>query len=79
MFYIFVVDFLVLSVVGAQPPEGHWIITGQVATFVYFATFLTLPFLSRAEERWLMQRGLPEDVMNLVKAEKQRSQFTGSP
>ncbi|MDH5300170.1 MAG: cytochrome b N-terminal domain-containing protein [Gammaproteobacteria bacterium] len=75
LFYIFCIDILVLSYVGIMPPEGNLIAIGQVATFVYFALFCLLPFLSKTEERWLMRRGLPQPVLDLIaEEEKQRAQ-----
>ena len=70
MFYIFIVDVAVLTYVGAQPPTGMLTIMGQVATFIYFAAFALLPFLSKAEERWLRRRGLPPAIEELIRAEE---------
>jgi ubiquinol-cytochrome c reductase cytochrome b subunit len=49
-FWIFLADCVVLGMVGANPPEGHWILIGRVTTAYYFAHFLViLPLLSRFE------------------------------
>ncbi len=50
MFWIFLVDVLVLGWVGANPPEGHFITIGRFATLVYFGFFLALPWISRIEK-----------------------------
>jgi quinol-cytochrome oxidoreductase complex cytochrome b subunit len=41
-FWIFFLDCLVLGYVGANPPEGHFILLGRVTTFWYFFHFLIL-------------------------------------
>lgn len=50
MFWIFLVNCFVLGWVGANPPEGMYVVIGRAATFVYFAFFLLLPFVSRFEK-----------------------------
>jgi ubiquinol-cytochrome c reductase cytochrome b subunit len=65
MFYLFVVDVLVLGYVGAQPPTGFVVPLGEVATVVYFAAFLLLPFVSKAEDRWMRARGLTPELQAL--------------
>lgn len=48
---LFVLSVLVLGYVGAQLPEGIWVILGQVTTAYYFAFFiLILPWLSKVEK-----------------------------
>ena len=77
MFYVFFADIMALAYVGAQPLTDGMVLVGQVATFVYFALFLLLPFASRWEEQWLRKRGLPQQVLEAMAAEKQ--QLTHSP
>jgi quinol-cytochrome oxidoreductase complex cytochrome b subunit len=50
MFFIWVANVFVLGWVGANPPEGYFILIGQVATFIYFAFFAALPFVSKIEK-----------------------------
>jgi quinol-cytochrome oxidoreductase complex cytochrome b subunit len=69
MFYLFVADVAVLGYVGAQPTTPTLVVLGQIATFMYFAMFLLLPFVSRKEERWLRARGLPKAVQDLLDSE----------
>ena len=53
-FWLLVIDCFVLGYVGANPPEGWFVITGQIATFYYFFHFLILlPVLG------LIERPLP--------------------
>ncbi len=70
MVYIFLVDVLVLSYVGAKPPEGHLIVIGQVATFVYFGLFLLLPVISKREDRRTRETGLPPAALALMAEER---------
>ncbi len=41
-FWIFVIVCVLLGYLGAQPPEGIYVIAGRVLTFCYFAYFLIL-------------------------------------
>jgi quinol-cytochrome oxidoreductase complex cytochrome b subunit len=66
MFYVFVVDMLVLGYVGYTPPNNETLMIGRIATIIYFAQFLLLPFISKKEERWLIQRGLPSELKELM-------------
>lgn len=75
LFFVFAVDVFILAYVGAKPPEGFLVPLGQLATFIYFGLFILLPFLSSKEEKWLIKRGLPPKVQELVDAEvAQRAQ-----
>lgn len=42
IFWIFVLCFLTLGVVGSQPPEGIWLLVGRLATAYYFLHFLVI-------------------------------------
>jgi quinol-cytochrome oxidoreductase complex cytochrome b subunit len=42
LFWILLIVFFALGVVGANPAEGWWITAGQILTFYYFAHFLIL-------------------------------------
>jgi len=69
MFYLFVADMMVLGYVGYVPPTDNSILTGQIATFLYFALFVLLPLTARKEERWLIKRGLPPEVEAMMAGE----------
>jgi len=69
LFYVFSIDMLVLGYVGYIPATDASIIVGQIGTFVYFTLFFILPFKSRAEEAWLIRRGLPPAVVALMASE----------
>ncbi|MGA7595257.1 MAG: cytochrome b/b6, partial [Gallionella sp.] len=66
MFFLFVVDMLVLGYVGWNPPSDQTILLGRIATICYFGLFVLLPILSKKEERWLIQRGLPPELKELM-------------
>ncbi|NDU91881.1 MAG: cytochrome b/b6 [Ferrovum sp.] len=69
MFYVFMIDIFVLGYVGAHPPERILKLVGEIATAIYFLTFLMLPLVSRSEESYLLKRGLPPDVMEMARIE----------
>jgi ubiquinol-cytochrome c reductase cytochrome b subunit len=51
IYWIFALDCILLGYIGGNPPEGWYIIAGQLATIVYFAYFLVvLPLLSKYEK-----------------------------
>ena len=64
-FWIFVAVCVLLGYLGAQPPEGIYVIAGRILTVCYFAYFLiVLPLLSRIE----MPRPLPNSIADDVLA-----------
>lgn len=66
MFFTFILDIIVLAWLGTQSPTETLQIIGRVATFVYFSVFCLLPFISKAEAKWLIKRGLPQPVMEMM-------------
>jgi len=64
---------LVLGYVGYNPPSDQTIVIGRAATIFYFALFVLLPLLSKKEERWLIQRGLPDELKELMASETRES------
>jgi quinol-cytochrome oxidoreductase complex cytochrome b subunit len=62
-FWLFFFDCLALGYIGANPPEGLFVIAGQVATFWYFFHFLVIvPVLGKLER----PRPLPESISAAV-------------
>tara|TARA_B100000949_G_C14170367_1_gene403005 strand:- start:91 stop:888 length:798 start_codon:yes stop_codon:yes gene_type:complete len=50
-FWLFLLDCFILGWVGSNPPTGHYIYIGRVATIFYFAFFvLILPLLTKFEK-----------------------------
>ncbi|HEX7792419.1 MAG TPA: cytochrome c1 [Afipia sp.] len=63
-FWIFVAVCIGLGYLGAQPPEGIYVIAGRVLTVAYFAYFLiVLPILSRIETARPLPNSIAEDVL----------------
>jgi ubiquinol-cytochrome c reductase cytochrome b subunit len=74
-FWLLVLDSIVLGIVGANPPEGTWIIVGRIATFWYFAHFLIiLPLVGLLET----PRPLPSSISDAVLSKK-KSQPQAAP
>ncbi|MEZ5475113.1 MAG: cytochrome b N-terminal domain-containing protein [Steroidobacteraceae bacterium] len=46
---LFFITFLVLSYLGLQPAEGLYVLLARIFTALYFAYFLLLPFISKAD------------------------------
>ena len=66
LFWIFLIDAIVLGWVGSKPAEGIYIIISRLATFYYFLHFLILlPLLGKFERN----RPLPESIGKPVLAE----------
>ena len=63
--WLLVIDVIVLGIVGANPPEGGWLLVGRLATAYYFLHFLVfLPVISRSET----PLPLPESIAKAVTA-----------
>ena len=67
LFWVFFADCIVLGWVGANPPEGAFIVIGRVCSIYYFAHFIIiLPLLGRFERT----RALPESIHQAVLAKR---------
>lgn len=63
-FWMFVVTCVLLGYLGAQPPEGIYVIAGRILTVCYFAYFLiVLPLLARIETPRPLPNSIAEDVL----------------
>src|SRR5438445_6133187 len=63
-FWMFVIVAILLGYLGAQPPEGIYVIAGRVLTACYFAYFLiVLPLLSRIEKPRPLPNSIADDVL----------------
>lgn len=62
MFWVFVINCIVLGYIGAKPPEGLYIIIGRIALALYFGHFLLLWFISKNEKTL----PLPESISKAV-------------
>jgi len=64
LFWVFVLDCLVLGVVGGNPAEGHWLIIGRIATAYYFLHFIILlPLIGLLERPKPLPASISEDVL----------------
>ena len=64
LFWVLAIDCLVLGWVGGNPPEGIFVIIGQIATLYYFAHFLILmPLLSVIETPRPLPTSIAEPVL----------------
>src|SRR3546814_4789847 len=62
-FVLLAVDVVVLGFVGANPPEGAWLLTGRIATAWYFLHFLVvLPLLGVFERPRPLTTSISEPV-----------------
>ena len=72
--WLFVVCVLVLGYVGAQLPEGIWVILGQATTAYYFAFFIVIiPILSRVEKASPMPASIHQAVLDKSKPKSKTS------
>src|SRR5258706_3391362 len=63
-FWIFVVVCVLLGYLGAQPPEGIYVVAGRILTVCYFAYFLILlPLLARIEKPRPVPNSIADDVL----------------
>jgi ubiquinol-cytochrome c reductase cytochrome b/c1 subunit len=63
-FWMFVIVCVLLGYLGAQPPEGIYVIAGRILTVCYFAYFLVLlPLLSRIETPRPVPNSIADDVL----------------
>ena len=62
-FWIFVIDCVILGIVGANPPEGNWLILGRITTAYYFLFFLIMPFVGWFETPKPLPKSISEPVL----------------
>ena len=64
LFWVLLVDCLVLGWVGGNPPEGMFVVIGQIATAYYFIHFIVLlPLLSVSETPRPVPNSISEPVL----------------
>jgi len=63
-FWVLVLDVFVLGLCGMKPPEGMWVLLGQLAAIYYFAHFLIiLPIVSAIERPLPLPMSITESVL----------------
>ena len=64
-FWILVIDVIVLGYIGANPPEGMYLIIGRIATIYYFAHFiLIMPLLGFKEKTNPLPMSISDPVLD---------------
>ncbi len=73
-FWILVLDCFILGWVGANPPEGHFILIGRLSTAYYFAHFIIIMPLVGWLER---PKPLPDSIASSVLGEEASAKEAG--
>jgi len=64
-FWILVIDVIVLGYIGANPPEGTYLIIGRIATIYYFVHFiLIMPLLGFKEKTNPLPMSISDPVLD---------------
>ena len=64
LFWLLILDCILLGIVGAKPPEGWWLTTGRLATAWYFAHFFVfIPLVSIFEKPKPLPHSISEPVL----------------
>ncbi len=74
MFYLFMINVLILGYIGAVVPTETTTLVGRICTIFYFVSFLALPFVSKWEERWLTRKGLPDELAAMMACDVEMEQ-----
>ncbi len=70
-FWIFLADCLLLGWVGANPPEGSFVVLGRIGTAFYFAYFIIIiPLVARFEKPLPLPSSVVSSVLNEKKGER---------
>ena len=63
LFWLFLLDTIILGFVGAKPAEGMWLLVGRLATLYYFVHLVIfLPLVGRFEKT----KPLPDSISAAV-------------
>ncbi|HHG90970.1 MAG TPA: cytochrome b/b6 [Devosia sp.] len=74
-FWLFVLNFLMLTYLGAQVAEGIYVLLSKVGTAYYFAYFLIiLPIISRVERPAPLPASISESVLGKAEASGEKGQ-----
>lgn len=64
LFWLLVLDCLVLGYIGGKPPEAPYVLIGQIATVFYFLFFLVIsPLLPKYEKTLPLPKSISEAVL----------------
>ena len=72
LFWLLVIDLIVLTWVGGKPAEGNYILIGRIATIYYFAHFIfIMPIVGLVEKPRPLPNSISQSVLaNIVKEER---------
>jgi len=56
-FWIFILDFIFLTILGKLPPTGIYAWLGFIGSIIFFAFFAALPIISKIEKKQVEQAG----------------------
>jgi len=63
-YWLFILNFIVLAVVGGNPPVGAWVTIGQISTgYYFFHLLILLPVLGLIEKPKPLPASISEDVL----------------
>ena len=64
-FWILVIDVIILGYIGANPPEGLYLLVGRIATIYYFVHFiLIMPILGFKEKTIPLPISISDPVLS---------------
>jgi ubiquinol-cytochrome c reductase cytochrome b subunit len=63
VFWLFLIDSLVLGYVGSQPPEGAMVLVGRIATGLYFLYFPLLWVIGKIEKPLPLPQSIAAPVL----------------
>ena len=72
LFWLLVIDLIVLTWVGGKPAEGNYILIGRIATIYYFAHFIfIMPIVGLVERPRPLPNSISQSVLaNIAKEER---------
>ena len=72
LFWLLVIDLIVLTWVGGKPAEGNYILIGRIATIYYFAHFIfIMPIVGLVEKPRPLPNSISQSVLaNIAKEER---------
>ncbi|MBF86490.1 MAG: cytochrome b [Pelagibacterales bacterium] len=72
LFWLLVIDLIVLTWVGGKPAEGNYILIGRIATIYYFVHFIfIMPIVGLVEKPRPLPNSISQSVLaNIVKEER---------
>ena len=71
LFWLLVIDLIVLTWVGGKPAEGNYILIGRIATIYYFAHFIfIMPIVGLVEKPRPLPNSISQSVLTNISKEE---------